>query len=374
MNPSPPQRPSPSVLNLPVGDVRLAATDRDDTVVRVRPSDVTEPDQQAAKQTRVELADGTAGDQGAQAARSRDVRHARVDRRDHRTAVRLEAAGGPAVAAVRSTGRLGECRVKTATGDVALDEAGPLEVSTAAGAVAVQQVAGDAEVTTGTGRVRLDTIDGAAVIKNSNGDTTVGDVTGDLRVKAANGNIAVGRAGADVTAKTANGDVRIGEVAAARSRSDRPARSRSASGRAPRPGSTCSPGSARAQRARRRRLPVVVRLDRRGPCPHSAGDIVIRRAAPGLLARGATAREPGTARPAIWASGCASPSATQVVLDGIDLTVAEGTVFALLGPNGAGKTTTVHILSTLIPPTAARSASPVTTWPTIPTPSAPRSA
>jgi ABC-2 type transport system ATP-binding protein len=36
------------------------------------------------------------------------------------------------------------------------------------------------------------------------------------------------------------------------------------------------------------------------------------------------------------------------VLDGIDLHVPEGTVFALLGPNGAGKTTTVHILTTLI--------------------------
>jgi ABC-2 type transport system ATP-binding protein len=36
------------------------------------------------------------------------------------------------------------------------------------------------------------------------------------------------------------------------------------------------------------------------------------------------------------------------VLDGIDLTVRQGTVFALLGPNGAGKTTTVQILSTLI--------------------------
>jgi ABC-2 type transport system ATP-binding protein len=37
-----------------------------------------------------------------------------------------------------------------------------------------------------------------------------------------------------------------------------------------------------------------------------------------------------------------------VVLDGVDLDVAEGTIFALLGPNGAGKTTAVHILSTLI--------------------------
>jgi ABC-2 type transport system ATP-binding protein len=37
-----------------------------------------------------------------------------------------------------------------------------------------------------------------------------------------------------------------------------------------------------------------------------------------------------------------------IVLDGVDLDVAEGTVFALLGPNGAGKTTMVQILSTLI--------------------------
>jgi ABC-2 type transport system ATP-binding protein len=38
----------------------------------------------------------------------------------------------------------------------------------------------------------------------------------------------------------------------------------------------------------------------------------------------------------------------QVVLDGIDLHVQTGTIYALLGPNGAGKTTTVHILSTLL--------------------------
>jgi ABC-2 type transport system ATP-binding protein len=38
----------------------------------------------------------------------------------------------------------------------------------------------------------------------------------------------------------------------------------------------------------------------------------------------------------------------ELVLDGIDLTVADGSVFALLGPNGAGKTTMVEILSTLL--------------------------
>ena len=41
-------------------------------------------------------------------------------------------------------------------------------------------------------------------------------------------------------------------------------------------------------------------------------------------------------------------------LDGLDLTVREGTVLGLLGPNGAGKTTTVRILATLLKPDAGR--------------------
>ena len=52
--------------------------------------------------------------------------------------------------------------------------------------------------------------------------------------------------------------------------------------------------------------------------------------------------------PAIVATGLRKSFGEAVVLDGVDLTVAEGTIFALLGPNGAGKTTMVRILSTLI--------------------------
>ena len=52
--------------------------------------------------------------------------------------------------------------------------------------------------------------------------------------------------------------------------------------------------------------------------------------------------------PAIAVTGLRKSYGDKVVLDGIDLTVAEGTIFALLGPNGAGKTTAVQILSTLI--------------------------
>jgi ABC-2 type transport system ATP-binding protein len=50
---------------------------------------------------------------------------------------------------------------------------------------------------------------------------------------------------------------------------------------------------------------------------------------------------------AIEASGLAKSYRDVRVLDGVDLEIARGSVFALLGPNGAGKTTTVRILATL---------------------------
>ncbi len=41
-------------------------------------------------------------------------------------------------------------------------------------------------------------------------------------------------------------------------------------------------------------------------------------------------------------------------VDGIDLSVAPGEIYGFLGPNGAGKSTTVHVLTTLLPPTAGK--------------------
>ncbi|GAA2715620.1 daunorubicin resistance protein DrrA family ABC transporter ATP-binding protein [Streptomyces luteosporeus] len=52
--------------------------------------------------------------------------------------------------------------------------------------------------------------------------------------------------------------------------------------------------------------------------------------------------------PAISATGLRKSYGDKLVLDGIDLHVPAGSVFALLGPNGAGKTTAVKILSTLV--------------------------
>ena len=54
--------------------------------------------------------------------------------------------------------------------------------------------------------------------------------------------------------------------------------------------------------------------------------------------------------PAIEVAGLTKSYGDHSVLAGVDLTVAEGTVYALLGPNGAGKSTIDNILSTLLTP------------------------
>ncbi|MFF7030981.1 ATP-binding cassette domain-containing protein [Streptomyces albidoflavus] len=57
---------------------------------------------------------------------------------------------------------------------------------------------------------------------------------------------------------------------------------------------------------------------------------------------------------AITTTGLRKAYGDKTVLDGIDLRIPAGSVFALLGPNGAGKTTTVNILSTLVPADGGR--------------------
>ena len=59
-------------------------------------------------------------------------------------------------------------------------------------------------------------------------------------------------------------------------------------------------------------------------------------------------------RPAILAEGLQKSYGKTRALDGLDLSVEEGTVLGVLGPNGAGKTTAVRILTTLLTPDAGR--------------------
>jgi ABC-2 type transport system ATP-binding protein len=65
------------------------------------------------------------------------------------------------------------------------------------------------------------------------------------------------------------------------------------------------------------------------------------------------AGDPG-AEPAIRAEGLMKSFGTLRAVDGIDLEVPRGEIFAILGPNGAGKTTFMRMLATLLAPDAGR--------------------
>jgi Putative adhesin len=185
-------------LELGVGDLRVVASDRADTVVEVQPSDPANPsDVTAAEKASVEYANGVLQIKAPKGWKRYGFRGGGESIDVH---IELPAGsqlrGEAGVAALRSIGSLGECRYKTGAGDVT-----------------VEHVAGTAELTTGTGQVRIDRIGGSAMVKNTNGDTWIGEVVGDLQVKAANGKIAVDQAHGAVTAKTANGDIHLDEVA-----------------------------------------------------------------------------------------------------------------------------------------------------------------
>ncbi|MFD1147921.1 DUF4097 family beta strand repeat-containing protein [Saccharothrix hoggarensis] len=204
--------PISATLDVVAGQARVTATDRDDTVVDVRPSDPDSGlDVKAAEGTTVDF---TAGRLTVRTPRSRGLfgRTGMVDVVVHLpTGSHVTAHGS--LADFHAEGELGECRFKTSAGHIRLHRTGALKASTSSGDVAVDHATGRVELSTGSGEVRVGRLDGTGTVKNSNGATRLGEVTGDVRLSAANGDIFVGLAEGDVHAKTANGHIRLTEVA-----------------------------------------------------------------------------------------------------------------------------------------------------------------
>jgi Putative adhesin len=207
-------RPIRVTLDLGVGAVRIAASERSDTTVEVRPSNPNnQSDVALAGQTRVEFSDGRLLIKAPKGWKRYTPRGG-GDSIDVQISLPTgcEIHGDAGVATLHATGVLGACHYRTGVGDINIEQAGPVHLSSGVGAVAVERVVGHAEISTGAGEIRLGSVDGTAVIKGSNGATWIGDISRDLRVVSANGSIAVDHSHAAVVAKTANGDIRLGEV------------------------------------------------------------------------------------------------------------------------------------------------------------------
>ncbi|HVV56922.1 MAG TPA: DUF4097 family beta strand repeat-containing protein [Gaiellaceae bacterium] len=201
-------------LDLGVADITIAASERTETLVEVRPSNPeSEADVAAAERTRIELVDGRLS---VRAPKSRRTLTPWGGRESIDVEIALPAGsrvdGEAGAAELRATGRLGELSYTTGAGAIRLDRTGPLTLRTGAGDISLERADGRADVKTGSGAIELGSVDGAATVKNANGDTWIGDVAGELRASAANGKIAVDRPQGAVHAKTANGDVLVGAV------------------------------------------------------------------------------------------------------------------------------------------------------------------
>jgi DUF4097 and DUF4098 domain-containing protein YvlB len=202
-----------AVVDVVVADVRITAGDGATTVVDVKPTDESNPeDVKMAAQTRVELSSRTL------TVKTPKLRSWSLRSDGGSIDVTIELPAGSQLQATgqmadfHADGPLGDTRVKTGVGRVELAAVGTLNLKSGAGDIGVSRAAGHAEIATGTGDVRVGELAATGVIKNSNGATWVGVAGGDLRVNAANGAISVDVAQATVVAKSSNGDVRVGEV------------------------------------------------------------------------------------------------------------------------------------------------------------------
>ncbi|WP_433430501.1 DUF4097 family beta strand repeat-containing protein [Nonomuraea sp. CA-141351] len=213
-------------IDLPGGDVRIIASDRTDTVVDVRPGDGEE----GAAAVQIGYAGGKLVVKGAQPSRYAGAAGSRqswglvgltrlLGNWDESAQVTIELPSGSHVQGeamsgeFHCTGRLGDCRLRTDYGDIRLDQAGTVHLTSDSGEIAVDRATGRAEITSASGEIRIQEMDGTATIRNDDGECYIGEVTGDLRLIGTNGDMEVNRAHGGVEAKNVYGSVRIGEVA-----------------------------------------------------------------------------------------------------------------------------------------------------------------
>lgn len=199
-------------INLPVGAIRVVASDRGDTVVTVSPTNPDKPvDRRGADETKVALDGDRLTITGPKPRLSWIGPTESVD-------VKVELPAGSrltaeiSVGAVRTAGRLGATRIKASTGSVDLEATGDLWLRASHGNATVGTADGAAEITADHGQIRLGAVTGSAILKASHGSIEIGESGGEVEAKLAYGDLKIGRALDSVAAKTAYGSIDLDEV------------------------------------------------------------------------------------------------------------------------------------------------------------------
>lgn len=115
-------------------------------------------------------------------------------------------------AALTATGPLGDCTVRSGSGDITLDEAATLDATSGSGDIRTGDIARDGNVRTGSGDVALGSVGGQLNAVTGSGNVRVHTSSHGARLRSGSGDIAISRAAAGVSANTASGDVTVEEA------------------------------------------------------------------------------------------------------------------------------------------------------------------
>ncbi|WP_425955860.1 DUF4097 family beta strand repeat-containing protein [Xylanimonas sp. McL0601] len=202
-----------AVVDLTVGTLHVVASDRDDVVVTILPTNPGKAaDARTAQDTTVEFANDVLTVQGPRSVKqylmgARGTVDATIELPTGSTLTGKVWAGS-----LYTEGRLASVDVTVSAGSARIDEAGRLGLRASAGSVVVGRVTGPTDVRAAAGSVRVREVVGDAVVKSSNGDTTIGSVTGSLTVSGAHGEIIIGRVRGTVNAKASSGGIRVDSI------------------------------------------------------------------------------------------------------------------------------------------------------------------
>lgn len=199
-------------IKLQVGAIEIIATDRDDTVVTVSPTNPAKAvDRRGAEETKIDVDGQRLIITGPRPRISWIGPTESVD-------VKVELPAGSRLTAeigvggVRAVGRLGATRIKSSMGRVDLDSTGDLWLRASHGNATLGTAEGGIEITADHGQIRIGKVTGDAILKASHGTILIGESGGDLEAKLSYGDLEISKALGSVAAKTAYGSIQLAEV------------------------------------------------------------------------------------------------------------------------------------------------------------------
>jgi len=188
--------------------VRIVASERPDTVVRVEPVDSANPtDLEVAEKTKVDFSGGVLA-----------VKTTKSGAKNGSVAITIELPIGSrlvlntAWTEVHADGLLGDCELNLASGHVRLDRIGGLRGNLGSSEVEIGHVAGAADVEGSAAGLRIGEVEGVVRYQGATGRVWIGHARTDVDLGSSSGSFDIDRAEGNVIAKAAHCPIRIGRL------------------------------------------------------------------------------------------------------------------------------------------------------------------